>query len=170
MIKRRFQMTRTAGYKEIPPHLIKEAARAVGLKKPPPVYVRKAEHSYLDCCPCCGWFIAIPRRLHKSKVPYDLRHEMAHYILRDDHELRLTVELTNKASMLEAAKLDTRQEMQAIALAEGKVTAIDLEILMEWAMDYFMVPEDKAVAMVMKEAKSQGISKRVIRIFRNGGN
>lgn len=147
-------MARTAGYKEIPQHLIDEAERRVGLEPgmAPPIRVKRGDgRGSFDVCPCCDLpVITIPRRERKSRVPYVLRHEMAHFVLGHFPQY---VDGRNRLAVAMAARRDAREEMEAVRFTEGRIDRQTLAGCILCIMEEYGIPQHKAVSIVRQEAR-----------------
>ena len=163
-------MSRTAGYREIPQHLIDEAARRVGLEpeEVPEVVVRRYSGTafYTRCPYCANGVVTIPRREHKSNVPRTLRHEMAHCKLGHDG---FYVDMGDRRDRYAKARLDAEYELAAVKLGEGRVTLTDLDYCIGYALCTFATSQRWTVRMIWQEAKRLGVSKQTLRAYRRGG-
>ncbi len=159
-------MARTAGYKEIPQHLIDEAERRVGLEPgmAPPIHVKRGNgRGTFDVCPCCDLpVITVPRRERKSRVPYVLRHEMAHFVLGHFPQY---VDGRNRLAVAVAARRDARGEIEAIRFTEGRIDRQSLASCVLYVVKEYGLPLRMAALIVVDEARTLGVPMRVLRAF-----
>ena len=146
-------ITKRGGYEEIPSDVVKSAAEDLGIKEkdiPEIKVVRDLKRGYIHTEPSGKVVIAIPRRESRRTISKTLRHELAHYKL--GHA---------EADYKDSPERQAREEVAVHStLADDKLSGNEICDIVQSLMLDFDLPKTKALNLVFKEARSQGVENK----------
>jgi len=145
-------ITRTGGYKEIPPGIIYKAAEEVGLLRTelPHIIITRGKEGvyYPPSKEGLLGLVLVPRRERKGAARETLRHELAH------------AKLGHKESR--EPGVVTRNELEVMRHLEGRISSSDLANLVVIIMQDFGFGRRKALSLVTKVSIELKVPKRTI--------